>query len=86
MVPRATGAFDHLRHPRQGPEFGAKPVGARALAERLIEGPSLGFGQLGFAAGATSGAQSGDSVPLPVGKPATGALAADVKLGGDESL
>jgi hypothetical protein len=79
MVPHPRVPLDDGGHARQRPQIGAEAVGACALAKQAFNLFALATVEFGFAAGATGGAERGQTTALPGLVPATGTLAAGVE-------
>src|SRR6266545_530992 len=89
-VPRMVGdpgqPFDHGGDAGQGPVVGVEAVRAGALAQRLVDGGTLGLRQARVRPGGTAACQRVGPAAAPQGVPAAGVLAGDTKLVGDLGL
>src|SRR6266540_4051446 len=89
-VPRMVGdpgqPFDHGGDAGQGLVVGVEAVRAGALAQRLVDGGTLGLRQARVRPGGTAACQRVGPAGAPQGVPAAGVLAGDTKLVGDLGL
>src|SRR5215211_3056504 len=78
--------FDHGGDAGKGPVVGVEAMRAGALAQRLVDGGTLGVRQAWVRPGGTAACQRIGPAGAPQGVPAAGVLPRDTKLVGDLSL
>jgi hypothetical protein len=86
VVAHSRDLLDHLRHPRQAPQFRREPVRDRTLQKRPLQLPQILPVQSRLPTRPSSPTQAGDPVLLPREMPAVNARPADPELPGDLGL